>query len=410
MKAWMKWTLAFGMTGLYVACSPKQFSKDPGFNACQNSGQNCVSENGRDYFSVSETVAGGKIDVLVVTDNSASMSAEQAALASRFSDFIGNLDGKKIDYRIGVVTTDISSAENKPRSINKNGALQDGKLIAFPSGAFLTKESGTLSQKDAAFKSVVQRQETLACESFILSELSKCSSQGLSKEQCIERPSYMSAYDTKCVSGDERGIFAARLVMENNPSGFIRKDADLAVIVLSDEDVRGGLYRHAYASKGETHVLNSAYAMTNKDSADSFTSFMSSKYANKKYNVHSITVPYYTDPGCRAVQAAQTGGVVGSTYGTQYENLSAATGGIRGSICDSNYSVILQSIFDQVKGQILDKVALACSNPPDVTVSLTGPSGSTPSVAWTVVGDQVRFASKLAVGTTVKVTYSCETM
>ncbi|HRO68094.1 MAG TPA: hypothetical protein PL182_11065, partial [Pseudobdellovibrionaceae bacterium] len=337
---------------------------------------------------MTETVGGGKIDVLVVTDNSASMSAEQAALANRFSGFISNLESKQIDYRVGVVTTDISSAENKPRSINKNGALQDGKLIAFSGGkAFLSKDSGTLSQKDSAFKSAVQRPETQTCENFILSELGKCASSGISKEQCIERPSYISAYDNNCVSGDERGIFAARLVMEKNPSGFIRKDADLAIIVLSDEDVRSGLYRNAYTAKGETHMANPAYALTDKDSSSSFTSYMSSKFANKKYNVHSITVPYYTDSGCRAVQAAQTGGVVGSTYGTQYENLAAATGGVRGSICSPNYATILQSIFDQVQGQILDKVALACSNPPDVTVSMTGPGGTSPSVSWTVVGD-----------------------
>lgn len=411
MKPWMTWLLILGTTGAYVACAPKRFSQDPTYNACQNSGQNCVSQNGRDYFNNSETVAGGKIDVLVVTDNSASMSAEQAQLGNRFQGFIQNLESKQIDYRVGVVTTDISSPSNPARRVNKDGALQDGKLISFPGKRpFLTNRDGSLSQKDAAFRSTIQRPETLACEQFILNELNKCQTQGISKSACIERQSYATAYDANCPSGDERGIFAARLVMEKNPSRFIRKEADLAVIVLSDEDVRGGLYRGAYRDKGETHSRSADHALNEKDKASGFVSFMNQKFPNKKYNVHSITVPYYTDPGCRAVQASQTGGVVGSTFGVEYEILSDLTEGRRESICSSNYSNVLQNIFDQVQGQLKDKVALACANPPDLVVTLNGPGGNDPSITWTVVGDEIRFSKKLPAGTVIKTSYSCKTL
>lgn len=417
MERPIMWILLFGMLGSYVACSPKKFARDPSYNACQNSGQNCITQNGRDYFSVSETVGGGKIDVLVVTDNSASMSREQAALANRFSGFISNLENKKMSYRIGVVTTDISSAVNRPRTINRDGDLQDGRLIPLPNGDdYLTNESGSLSEKDRAFKATVQRPETLSCETFILNQLSQCRSQGLSKEACQERSSYISAYDNHCPSGDERGIFAARLVLEKNPSRFIRKDADLAIIVLSDEDVRGGLYRGPYREKGETHMQSGEYSLTDKDSASSFLSFMVKQYPNKPYNVHAITVPYHTDPTCTSKQASQTGGMVGASIGYQYEVLAAAiqgqkkVAGVRSSICESSYSAALQSIFDQVQSEVIDRVALACANPPDVNVSVTGPNGGSMTMAWTLVADEIRFSQKIPVGASIKVTYSCETL
>ena len=115
-------------------CSEVSFRKDP-IVECQGRGSgSCVTSQGVDSFDYSIRFQPGKVDVLFVNDNSASMSWEQARIADRFVNFVQQLDGTGIDYRIGMVTTDVSSSSNQPRAINQNGALQDGRLISFSSG------------------------------------------------------------------------------------------------------------------------------------------------------------------------------------------------------------------------------------------------------------------------------------
>lgn len=389
MKPWLKWASALLIAGAYVACSPKKFSKDSGFNPCQNSGQNCVSENGKDHFNYTETIEGGKVDILVVTDNSASMSYEQASLANRFNGFISNLEGKNINYRIGVITTDISAGNNAARPINGNGALQDGRLIAFPGsvGKYLTKDSGTLSQKDTWFKQTVQRPETAACEQFILGYGGNRDSND-----------YSSKYYNNCPSGDERGIFALNLAVSGGAEGMIRSEADLAVIILADEDVRSGLYYGSTAA---------SYPLDPKDTSDGFVDMMKSKYPNKTYAVHSIIVRP-NDSACLATQNSQTGGLVSGSYGVEYDWLRYKTGGVQGNICASDYTTQLLGIFNNIQSKIVDKVALACANPEGLTVSLT--NNSDPSITWTVVGQEIKFSKKLPVGSSVNVQYTCTTL
>lgn len=394
MRSWLKWVFAIVLVSTYVACSPKQFSKDSDFKPCQESGQQCIVENGRDHFDYSETIEGGKVDVLVVTDNSASMSFEQARLADRFHNFIRNLDNKHMNYRIGVVTTDISDGNNAPRSVNQQGALQDGRLIAFSNGAkYLTKDSGTSVQKEQMFKSVVQRPETLACENYITTQLAACPSG--SKEACMARPEYASGYTAACPSGDERGIYAAYLALESGAEGMIRPEADLALIILSDEDVRSALYFGSTASH---------YALSEKDKSDGLIAMMAQKYPQKTYAAHSIIVRH-GDSACLNAQNAQMGGVVSGSYGIEYDWLRHKTGGVQGNICASDYTAQLQNIFNNIESKIVDKLGLHCSAPDDLNVTLENNPDS--SITWTVVDREIRFNKKLPVGTTVRVKYSC---
>lgn len=391
MKPWLKWTLGVLIVGAYVACSPKQFSS----GGCDSSSSGCVvTQNGIDY-SESTTVEGGKVDVLIVDDNSASMSTEQNQLGTRFNGFIQNLENKKVDYRVAVTTTDISGAGNEARAINSNGALQNGNLIAFPGGNnFLTKSFGTLSQKDSAFKGVVKRPETLACEAFITAWITAGKSRTTQE--------YSDAYHANCPSGDERGIYAARMVIENNPAGFLRSDADLAVIILSDEDERSANYRAPGA--GETFTYDSLFALTDFDKSQSFVDRMGVLYPTKTFGVHPIIVQS-GDSGCLATQNGQTMGVVGGSYGVEYEWLRYRSNGTQGSICGPDYTAVLQNIFDNVQGKIVDKVTLHCASPQNLQVTLT--NNSDPTITWSVVGNELRFNKKLPVGTTVTRTYHC---
>src|SRR5437868_9053611 len=100
------------LIAIYVGCSPVNFAKDNQINQCQNFGQNCIAKNGKDYFDYSVTATGGLVDILIIDDNSASMSFEQKRLADRLSNFIQNLENQQADFRIAITTTDISSSSN----------------------------------------------------------------------------------------------------------------------------------------------------------------------------------------------------------------------------------------------------------------------------------------------------------
>lgn len=386
----LKFLAVPALVSIYVGCSPVNFAKDEEVNKCQNSGKNCISQNGKDYFDDTISIAGGLVDILVVDDNSASMSFEQTQLANRLSGFIQNLENQHADYRIAITTTDISSSSNPASSANKNGALQDGRLIQFPNGAYyLTSASGTLAQKDAWFKQTIQRPETSACETFIRNNYGKSG--------------YDAAYAQNCPSGDERGIYAANLVVKNNPNSFIRSNAHLAIIVLSDEDERSQLYWYNQQNPG-------SYPGYDLESLDQPATLLSNVRAvfggSKNLSVHSIIT---TTQACKDVQDNQMvingASVVSGSFGLIYNQASQMTQGIVGDICASDYTGQLGQISTNILNRI-NSATLACANPADLAVTIVGQSG----VTYTVAGNLVKFSTQLSPGTTVKLKYSCDTL
>jgi len=384
---------------IYVGCSPVNFAKDNEAHKCQDSGKVCISQNGKDYFDETEKVENGLVDILIVNDNSASMSFEQTQLATRLSGFIQNLENQKADYRIAVTTTDISSGVNPPRTVNKNGSLQDGRLIAFPNGAYyLTNSSGTLADKNAWFKTVIERKETGDCETFIKNNYGKAG--------------YESSYPANCPSGDERGIYAANLVVKNNPNSFIRKDAHLAIIVLADEDERSQLYWYNQQSPGSYP----GYDLESLDQPQTLLSNVRAAFGGGKLlSVHSIitTATTYNVGGktvtCKDIQGSQIVvngmSVVSGSYGNLYKQATDMTQGVTGDICSGDYTTQLGQISTNILNRI-NSVSLACNAPADLVVTIVGQ----PGVTYSVSGREVKFSAQLAAGTTVKLKYSCTTL
>lgn len=397
MKIFWVWIGLIAFVGSYTACSGVRFSKQVDVqqfgNACQQQSDSKV------YCEGTEFVSGGKVDVLIVNDNSASMSYEQARLATRLNNFIGLLDGKSMDYRIAVTTTDTSSTANPARPVNQNGALQDGKLIAFPfGGKYVTQKDGDLSQRSNWFNTVINRKETLDCENFILNWVNSGKS--------VESSDYSTQYLEKCPSTDERGIYAANLVLRNNPDSFLRPEADLAVIFLSDEDVRSNLYYYNYPG----------YELDEMDKASTLISNIKTLFPGKAFGVHAIIVK---SAACLAQQNAQTQGIVSGSYGLEYHSAvqqakaamnqmgfpaSVTDKMVSGDICASDYTSQLNQIFDNINGQVKDSIALGCENPTDLVLTL---STSDATITHSVVGKTLKFNKKLPVGTSVSYRYSC---
>jgi hypothetical protein len=363
--------------GYYVACAPVDFSRDT------HCGSDCVYIHGRKEYRYEVIPNEGKVDILIISDNSASMSFEQNKMAERLANFVETLDSQNVDYRIAVTTTDIQDASNPPRSINQNGALQNGRLIQLSGGRYYISKQNTSSQSERVnlFMSAVKRPETLSCESFLLA---------------TPFPSD-SAYKQNCPSSDERGLYSASLTVANNYNSFIRSDAHLAVIILSDEDVRSGLYSNY-----------TAYALDQRDSASYLVDLVNQRYPGKNLRIHSIIVKP-GDTGCKSAQDAQMSGRVSSSFGLIYQQASQMTNGIIGNICSNDYSSQLIGIAANIGESIYEKT-LRCANPKPLDqntpiVSFTPISSAN---TYQIVGDKIQFNPSLLPGTRAFLQYACE--
>ncbi len=125
------------------------------------------------------------VDILLVVDNSCSMIDEQIKLAANFDSFIEQFLNAEVNYQIGVVTTDITA----------EGA---GELVG--DEPLITAEMPVDDARD------------------LFQENVKVCATG---------------------SGFERGMEAARLALDpetNLNEGFLREDAALSIVFVSDED------------------------------------------------------------------------------------------------------------------------------------------------------------------------------
>jgi hypothetical protein len=434
--------LLFIATAYYVGCSPAKFEKDLTVNQCQNSGQTCVvTPDGREQFSINRTANGGLVDILFVTDNSASMSFEQRQMAAKFGSFISSLDSQSLDYRIGLITTDISNSNasssryNPYGPANGNGAFQDGKLITFSNGSqFITQSD---SDRTNLFALAIERDETEDCEDWLTANPVPNTPAGQAQ---IQSSTYQAAYRQNCPSGDERGIYAANMFFNGQASTFVRQNAHLAIIFLADEDVSSSSYN-----------TSATYKLDVNDLPTTLVSNLRQKYGSKSVSVHSIIVKPGSVSGTpesvveRIYEASRTGQYttqvcghtyctalnpqatsffsggnssclssqnnqvnagylnnVSASYGYMYSLLTKMMSGVEGDICAGDYSAQLGQIGSNIVDRVSD-IQLACENPADLAVTI-----SNSSIAWRVERNLLKFTPEvLPPGTRVTGQYSC---
>lgn len=349
LKAIKFWS-ASAVLGYFAACAPVQFSRQPD-PACNANGVACVTtctgNNCVETRTVERRVGDALVDILFINDNSGSMSTEQNKMALKFPNFIDQLDAKGLNYRIGMVTTDISYAmspgpvQNNPKPANGNGAWQDGKLLEFGAGVpFLTSST---PNRGSLFATAVKRQETANCEASGYSEAS-------------------------CPSGDERGIYAANLVLEQTGASFLRPTAHLAVIILADEDERSLSDSRGVQNSSDQALLNT-YPQQARDLPQTFTENMARLYPDKTVSVHSVIIrpkefattsaEVAESNSCLSQQNSQAAWMRGYP-GYAYAALSQMTGGTISSLCDPDYSGLLTKIGSTIKDQVTS-LPFSCS-------------------------------------------------
>lgn len=219
-----------------------------------------------------------KVDILWVVDNSGSMADEQADLAYNFDTFIGRFLDVGADFKMAITTTDTR--------VGYHG-------VAVP---------GSMDKLTAA--------KAAANEAQFISDFQSLIKVGING------------------SGNERGLSGARKFFEVN-SSFLREDAYLAIVILSDEEDQSGDTVPFYVSELIAHKTNTA-----------------------KVQIHSIVN-----------LAANQSGVGVTLGGERYRQASIATNGRVAEIQDDFYPT-LDALSEKIVN-LLDSFALVKT--PDVS-------------------------------------------
>lgn len=253
---------------------------------------NPTQDLGIDIFNLDPPKA---IDILLVVDNSGSMANYQTKLGQNFSAFISWFVEGNVDYQIAVTTTD------------------DGNDSAIPNparGRFV----GPII--DASM-------DPTSADSLFRSEVAVGTSG--SPMECGLKAAHLALTDANLLATDN--------------AGFLRDDADLSIVFVSDEEDSSSWPVNDY--------INAFFEVKGHRDRNVF-------------NASALTVTDETP--CTTEQAAY------STPGTRYVDVASQTHGLIGNLCDSDF------------GHIVTELSLATSRMSDTYYLSAEPDASTLSV------------------------------
>lgn len=282
-----------------------------------------------------------KIDILFVIDNSPSMKREQKKLGERLQAFLKSI--KHTDWQMAFTTTDVSNGK-----YGLKGSLLD-----------LHNHNGTkilnsnFSDAEEVFYNTVQRSEG---------------------DKCI----------FNCPSSNEQPLKASVLALEKSKgenSIFFRPGADLAIVILTDEDEMSSGSRKATKPQDVVNTFKEQFGDT------------------KELAVYGIVIQP-NDKNCFEDQ--KTEGFSNANPGRVVTQLARLTNGFTGSICDQDYSVALENISDRTRyiaeSYRLKRTPIAES----VKVTLSPEQ----NVEWKIEDNHLSFIEPPKEGTKVSVSYN----
>lgn len=369
MKRIFHYSIVLALISIISACGPVKFSssskQDPsttdtgggGTGTGTGTGGGGTTTGATKNVETSYTVTSNqnKVDIVLIVDNSSSMTADNLKLADRLTTFVSQLESSAVDWQMCLtVTTYIPS----------NGTNYWGMSINW-------------SDYSGSPKWVLKK--------------------GTANLPTIFRNTLLNNIATGSANtNDERAIKSAYWhVGYQAYNNCYRADAAKAYIVISDEDERsiGGNEAQKYYSD-EYKVLEQ------DDLPSSFVDKVKSTLGSDvRLRVNSIVVKS-DDSTCLQTQDNQG---TKAHYGTKYEELSKMTGGGIGSICDNDYAANL-SYFNDVINDSLASMPLEC-NPVDNNVSVTITPAMT--VNTSIQGQSVLFDPSVPAGSTILAKYKC---
>lgn len=235
-----------------------------------------------------------QVDILWVVDNSNSMQVEQALLGSGFRSFAAELEATRTDFHIGVITTDFDvDNPNRGVLISEAGC----PAVITPETVCGTDEQG--NERDYASVFVDRAQVGL---------------NGSGKEKGLEVAYYA----------------LSPAIATTLNAGFLRPNANLLVIIVSDEEDCSDDGRLAQlpsdACYGNPELLTPVGSYV--------TRFQSLKSSKDKVQLGAIVGPEQADALCDDT----------TLPGRRYTEVSRLTGGLSSSICESDWSQMLYEL------------------------------------------------------------------
>ncbi|MEQ1876639.1 MAG: hypothetical protein ABL958_08330 [Bdellovibrionia bacterium] len=246
------------------------------------------------FFQQGAGVINNKLDILWVMDNSGSMQPYQDNVAANFTAFMTQFVTKGYDYQIAVTASDAWRAP------------------FIPNPTFAKFRDGAGSTHSGVF--VITPQTLNPINVFNINI-----KQGIAG------------------SGDERAFSSFKESLNSSlNAGFLRSDSFLAVIIISDED--------DFSHDGGNYI-NRDYSYPGLHPISHYTNYLDALTGTsgdtRRYSVSAMAV---LDNACLTNPATHPGAIIG----LRYQQLVAATDGVQGSLCSTNFADELDKIQQKI--------------------------------------------------------------
>ena len=280
-------------------------------------------------------VTGQEVDILFIIDDSGSMSEEQDRLTQSFSDFIGAANVWKNDFHLGGISVNVvddkvigrlnrGDTKITPRFMTKANAnpATFAKMVDYGSGGNSDAQESGLQASQTALSAPLATDTGVPCGS---------------TSDCTSDPNICPSGTTcayTCIEGTCGGF----------NSRFLRNDAQLEMVVLSDEE----------------------------DQSSGGLPFYVDFFKNIKgwYNVDMMHFNAIVgmDSSSAGSCTASDGGTAEGGY--RYVEVVEQTGGLGGSICDSSYASTMNKIGDVTFHPKVQFFLTRLADPSTVTVKV----------------------------------------
>lgn len=325
-----------------------------------------------DIVDVFEQKEAAQVDILWVIDNSESMAAEQSKIAGRFADFFRQLIVSRVDYHIGVITTDPA----------ERGVLRPYEGTAVPG---CDPDAGCrwlTNQVDCANPDVVTTGLNDAEIDALL--LDECRAQAVFRELItagIDGSSFEEGFTVAAMAlgadviDAASGLPTGQVPPENQ--GFFRPNASLYIVFVSDEDEGAKqdgspvyyyyrLFESLKTAGNENLVSVSAITgwprdenlPTAEEVCDVLATTFDSDPTNDSPEAAAVREAMNRGGGCVDESAQANDPNAFAETGSRYIELACRTGGVVANLCDADYSVALDRLGANAAG-LLRKFTLS---------------------------------------------------
>lgn len=307
--------------------------------------------------------AAAQVDILWMIDNSGSMAAEQLKIADRFNQFFSQLITSQVDYHIAVVTSDpadrgILRAYNGP-------AVENCDSCRFLTNTVPCSNPGVVTTG----LSPAEIESTLATNCPAQLVFRKMVNVGINGSSFEEGFTQVAAALGANVVDPNTGFPAGTVPPEN--VGFLRPEAALFVIFVSDEDE--GAKRDGSPIRYYQRLFESLKGAgnENKVSVSAITGWPISADAPPLAQVCDALTTTFDNvpsndsplaPRIREIMtAANAGGCIDqgaaandenafAETGSRYVELACRTGGVVSNMCEADYSTALDQLGANAAG------------------------------------------------------------